>query len=418
MPQIWEQGRPTRRQLVFDLGCGVAFAVLIGLLYSTTGEAMAVAVVLTLAAALAVRRLSLLAMVVLGLAAAAVQFAHPDWYAKLAVADLAYAALFFTLGAHPRLGVRRFGLAMASVGCAILLVWTATLAEHSPTLRDRIFVSVALTAMAALVCFGGWIGGYLRLQRRRSIQAEVDAQLDLIERRRLAESYEHELQRSRVAADMHDIVAHSWAVVAAQADGARYALHADPDATEQALAVIAETARSTIADLRTILAELRDDDVERSTPGYEQHDRLLHRMRLTGMRIEDHRTGEPPGSSLIALTAYRLLSEALTNALKHGDLRVPVRVEQDWSDGYRLRVVNAVGSPGEGTGHGIVGMMERAAISGGHLSSHQVGDQWRVEAVIPDPQRSDSGRDGLPTTHPTIHPTTHPTSAMKESAGT
>lgn len=383
MPQIWEQGRPTRRQVIFDLSCAAAFTLLIGLLYSTVGDWLNLLVIVMLGVALAVRRIHLPSMIVLGFAAAAVQFAHPDWYARLALADLAYAPMFYTLGGRPRAALRRFGLATAGLGCAVLLVWTATLAEQGEV-RAKIFGAVALTAMAALVCFGGWVGGYLGLQRRLAVQAE----LDRVEQRRLAESYEHELQRSRVAADMHDIVAHSWAVVAAQADGARYTLRTSPDAAEEALGVIAETARSTIADLRTILAELRDNDVERSTPGYEQHDRLLQRMRLTGMDIQEQRTGRPPSSSLIALTAYRLLSEALTNALKHGDLRHPVRLEQDWAGGYRLHVVNTVGTPGDGTGHGIIGMMERAAISGGHLESRRAGDKWIVDAVIPDPQHS------------------------------
>lgn len=390
MPQIWEQGRPTRRQLIFDLSCAAAFAVLIGFIYAQVAMAQ-LAVVLVLAAALAVRRLSLPAMVLLGATAAVIQFANPDWSLQLFVADVAYAALFFVLGGHPRLAIRRFGAIAGAVGCVALLVWMGTLVDTGASTKARVFSAVGVTAMAALVCGGGWIGGYLRLQRRRSIQAE----LDRVEQRRLAESYEHELQRSRVAADMHDIVAHSWAVVAAQADGARYALRTSPEATEQALEVIAETARSTIADLRTILAELRDDDAERSTPGYEQHERLLQRMRLTGMRIQDERTGDAPNSSLISLTAYRLLSEALTNALKHGDLREPVRVEQDWTNGYRLRVVNAVGTPGDGTGHGIIGMMERATISGGHLESRQVGDEWVVDAAIPDPQRNDADTEQM-----------------------
>ncbi|HWC24094.1 MAG TPA: histidine kinase [Flexivirga sp.] len=384
MPQIWEQGRPTRRQLIFDLTSAAAFALLIGVVYAQVDLAQ-LGVVLVLAAALAVRRLSLPAMVLLGTVAAVIQFANPSWSVQLFVADVAYAALFFVLGAHPRLPVRRFGAIAAGTGCAILLVWMATLVDTGSSMKSRVFAAVAVTAVAALVCGGGWMGGYLRLQRRRSIQAE----LDRIERRRLAESYEHELQRSRIAADMHDIVAHSWAVVAAQADGARYTLRASPDAAEQALEVIAETARSTIADLRTILAELRDNDAERSTPGYEQHERLMQRMRLTGMQIQDERIGQAPNSSLIALTAYRLLSESLTNALKHGDLREPVRVQQDWTSGYRLRVVNVIGTPGDGTGHGIVGMMERAAISGGHLESRQRGRDWVVDCAIPDPQRSD-----------------------------
>lgn len=230
--------------------------------------------------------------------------------------------------------------------------------------------------------------GYLQLQRRRRIQAALDAQVDAVERRRLADSYEHELQRSRAAADMHDIVAHSWAVVAAQADGARYALRSDPEATEQALEVIAETARSTIADLRTILAELRDPDADRSTPGNAQQERLIDRMRLTGMQIRYRSDGDPDTSTLLALTAYRLLGEALTNALKHGDLSRPVHVTQDWTDGYRLRVVNTIGERGEGTGHGVIGMMERATIAGGHLNAGPDGPHWVVEAVIPEPTRT------------------------------
>ncbi|WP_446665632.1 sensor histidine kinase [Flexivirga sp. B27] len=385
MQRIWEQNRPTRRQVVFDVVGGTAFAVLIGLLYSTVGWGQVV-VVLLLAVALCVRRISVPLMVAFGLAAAAVQFARPDWYLGLAVADVAYAAVFYVLGAHTRAPVRRFGLIAAALGCGALLIWVPLLAESGESLERRAFAGVAITAMAALVCFGGWVGGYLRLQRRQAFQSE----LERVEQRRLAESYEHELQRTRVAADMHDIVAHSWAVVAAQADGARYSLRNNPDATEQALEVIAETARSTIADLRTILAELRDNDAEQSTPGYEQHDRLLQRMRLTGMDIRDDRVGEPPQSSLIALTAYRLLSEALTNALKHGDLDRPVHVTQDWTDGYRLRVTNTIGTPGDGTGHGIVGMMERAAIAGGHLESQRDGADWVVTAVIPNPQRSEA----------------------------
>lgn len=391
MPQIWEQGRPTRRQLTFDLACAAGYAAVMGVLYAAIGVGD-VAVVLVLAGALAVRRLSLPLMVALGLIAAAVQFAHPDWYVRLAFADLAYAALFFVLGAHPRVAVRRLGLIAGGAGCTTLLVWVLTFASHGPWALERIFPAVAVTAMAALVCGGGWIAGYLRLQRRRAIQAALDSQVDAVERRRLADSYEHELQRSRVAADMHDIVAHSWAVVAAQADGARYALGSDPAASEQALEVIAETARSTIADLRTILSELRDPDAEHSTPGTAQQARLIERMRLTGMQIQHRCIGEPDTSTLLALTAYRLLSEALTNALKHGDLARPVHVTQDWTNGYRLRVVNTIGERGEGTGHGVVGMMERASIAGGHLDAGAHGGDWVVEAAIPEPSRTAGAR--------------------------
>lgn len=389
MAQIWQQGRPTRRQLAFDLCAGLGYAVLVGLLYATV-DGWHVLVVIVLAAALAVRRLSLPLMVGFGLVAAVAQFANPGWHLDLAVADVAYAAIFFVLGAHPKLAIRRFGVLAGTVGCGALLVWIPAFADRGVDTKTTLFGTVASTAMAALVCGGGWVSGFLRLQRRRAIQTALDAQVDEVERRRLAQSYEHELQRSKIAADMHDIVAHSWAVVAAQADGARYALRTNPDASEQALEVIAETARSTIADLRTILAELRDTDTEQSTPGHEQQQRLIERMRLTGMQIRHECIGAPDASTLLSLTAYRLLSESLTNALKHGDLTRPVHVRQDWTQGYRLRVVNRIGDRGDGTGHGVVGMMERASIAGGHLHAEARGQDWIVEASIPAPGRSSS----------------------------
>lgn len=387
MPQIWEQRGPSRRQLAFDVGCALAFAAFPGLLYLRLGTTDFL-VVLALAVALAARRLSIRVMVAFGFLAAVIQLAVPGWHAQLSIADVAYAALFFVLGAHPEAVIRRFGAVTGLVGLTALAAWAA-LGDTGPIgAQGRLFYSTALTAMAAVVCGGGWIVGYLRLQRRLAIQAEFDAQVEEVERRRLADQYAHAAQRSRIATDMHDIVAHSWAVVAAQADGARYALRDSPAETEQALEVIADTARSTIADLRTILAELRDGDAERPIPGHEQQHRLIERMRLTGMDIQHQLVGARDGSSLLALTAHRLLSEALTNALKHGDLTRPVRVDQDWTDGYRLRVVNLIGQRGEGTGHGVVGMMERAALAGGRLRAGAHGAEWTVEAVIPDPGRS------------------------------
>ncbi|WP_186526254.1 sensor histidine kinase [Leekyejoonella antrihumi] len=391
MPQIWEQRRPTRRQLSFDLACAGALALVLGGLYlrASTGEFLLVVV---FAAALAVRRLSVGLMMALGLTAAIMQFMTPQWMPRVALVDFAYAALFFMIGADPRAAVRRLGIILGGLGLAALPFWTILVPDGPAGADPRLVAATAVTAMAGLVCGGGWIAGYLRLQRRRSIQAELDAQVDRVERLRLADRYEHESQRSRIAADMHDTVAHSWAVVAAQADGARYAMRDNPAATEQALEVIAETARSTIADVRTILAELRDVEAEPPRSGDDRHERLMQRMRSTGMQIQHRRVGGPDQASLLTLTAHRLLGESLTNALKHGDLRVPVQVFEDWSAGYRLRVVNAVGTPGQGTGHGIVGMIERANIAGGHLESRRLSREWVVDASIPTPSRVNAAR--------------------------
>jgi signal transduction histidine kinase len=88
----------------------------------------------------------------------------------------------------------------------------------------------------------------------------------------------------------------------------------------------------------------------------------------------------------VAATARFAIAESLTNALKHGDLGTPVAVEEDWSQGYRLRVVNAVSacpSPAVPAGHGLLGMTERVTELGGTVRSEPLDGRWVVEVSIP-----------------------------------
>jgi signal transduction histidine kinase len=187
---------------------------------------------------------------------------------------------------------------------------------------------------------------------------------------------------------MHDLVAHTWAVVAAQADGARYSLAA-PDGDRkaaEALEVIAETARGSIADLRDLLAELRYQEPA-TPPGRGAREAMVARMRMSGMDVRVVEHGEPSGSGALAAAAQRLLAESLTNALKHGDLAHPVEVEEDWRDGYRLVVRNRIrGSSGApGTGHGLTGMRDRVELGGGTFTAGPSGDTWTMTAALPEP---------------------------------
>jgi signal transduction histidine kinase len=236
------------------------------------------------------------------------------------------------------------------------------------------FAAIAAGALAMLVAGGGWALGYVRWQTRQRVTAQVQAGL--------------EQERTRIAADMHDLVAHTWAVVAAQADGARYAL-GDPDGDRtaaKALEVIAETARGSISDLRDLLAELRYEEPA-TPPGHGSRDALVERMRASGMQVRLVEHGHPAAAGLLAVAAQRLLAESLTNALKHGDLAHPVEVEQDWRDGYRLVVRNRVRdlSDGLGSGHGLSGMRHRATLAGGAFDAGASDGIWTVRAVLPEP---------------------------------
>jgi signal transduction histidine kinase len=376
---LWgDAGGLTRRRLLVDVVVGVSFAVLVGFVQLQLLPWTSLTAAL-LGAALAVRRLAPLVMAGLAVAASGVQVVSGN---VAVVACAAYVPLFWTLGCHRDSRLRRLGLASAVLAVVVAGVWSWTESDDA-TWRGRLFAGVAFAALTAVVVLGSWTVGYLRWQRRQAVQARADVTLQTVERRRLRDLYEQEQERGRIAADMHDLVAHSWAVVAAQADGARYVARTDPDRAQEALRVIGDTARSAMDDVRVLLAQLREQSGPGDPLAFERRDALVGRMRTSGMdlRLECH--GEPPSSGLLETTGRRVLTESLTNALKHGDLSRPVEVTEDWRDGYRLRVANAVRGGERGDGHGLLGMAERIAVVGGALTADRRGDQWVVEAMVP-----------------------------------
>lgn len=393
MGDVWAvAGSAARRQFVLDVVGAAFFGLVLVVLLAVAGQWAGVIAVVLLTVALALRHRLVALMVVLAVAAALVQVVTTQ---VVYPADAAYAVLFFSLGAHPGRGWRAVGLSCAVAAGVVAGTFQGWQASQSSGVRSGIIGGFLFAAVTLLFTVGGWAAGYIRWLNRRSVQARVDAQLDAAERRRLRDAVDQEQERARIATDMHDVVAHSWAVVAAQADGARYTIAESPEGAERALELIGETARSAIADLRMILARLRYQEVRGATPGYEQQRQLFGRMRASGMRMVVEESGAPSNSPMIAMTAYRLLSESLTNALKHGDLGEPVSVRQDWCEGYRLRVTNAVaaGPEGEGgDGHGIMGMRERAAAVGGSLASRRAGDRWVLEAHLPEPASHQGGQ--------------------------
>ncbi|WP_316313707.1 sensor histidine kinase, partial [Clavibacter michiganensis] len=130
-----------------------------------------------------------------------------------------------------------------------------------------------------------------------------------------------EQERNRIARDMHDVVAHSLAVVIAQADGARYARLVDPEAADEALRTISTTARQALGDVRILLAQLRHSEDDAPQPELKELSDLIDQMRSTGLTIEFVETGQPGefGTGQ-QLAVYRIVQEALTNVLRHGDV--------------------------------------------------------------------------------------------------
>ena len=239
---------------------------------------------------------------------------------------------------------------------------------------------VATTIIALLPWVLGELVRSIRNRRQLSVTvATVSTQRDAALTRA-----DLEAERTRVARDVHDIVAHSLTVVIAQADGARYATAGDSPAAAESFETIAQTARDALADVRVLLTELRHTQEVGPQPGLDDLDALLDSMRDSGLALEVREFGDRGRlTETRQLALYRIVQESLTNALRHGDGAAALELE--WGEqAVDLVVTNtAGGAAAEGErGHGIDGMRERASLAGGELSVHE-GAMFRVRARLP-----------------------------------
>jgi len=242
---------------------------------------------------------------------------------------------------------------------------------------------VALLALA-------WLGGFLLTTLKARETAETG---QIAATARLGEARQEvtlEQERNRVARDVHDIVAHSLAVVIAQADGARYASKNVPAPVAEALENIAATARGALTDVRVLLGELRHNQEAGPQPGMDDLDALVRGFRESGLELRWSSYGEAaPLGEAAGLAVYRIVQEALTNALRHGERGAAVDLEFDWgASTLAITVTNDVpaGASGHGNpgGHGLPGMRERATLAGGDfLAGGGTNGRFRVRATIP-----------------------------------
>ncbi|WP_327118195.1 histidine kinase [Nocardia sp. NBC_01730] len=202
-------------------------------------------------------------------------------------------------------------------------------------------------------------------------------------------------ERTRIARELHDVVAHAVSVIIVQADGAKYALRRDPDAAEQALTTIASTGREALRELRRTVALLRTEHAPDQLPqhGTAGIARVVEMMRGTGLAVELELTGELDDiAPEVSLGVHRIVQESLTNTLRHAGPhpKAWVRVRRTDSD-VLIDVTDTGGLPLhepanriEGSGLGLVGMRERVAVLGGSLDAGRHSDgAWRVRASIP-----------------------------------
>jgi signal transduction histidine kinase len=251
------------------------------------------------------------------------------------------------------------------------------------------------------------------LSTRRAYLAALEerahrAELERDQQARLAAATE----RARIAREMHDIVAHNLAVMVALADGAAFTAPVAPERAADTMQQVSATGRQALAEMRRLLGLLREDraspaiapaagpgeppppdsDQLSPQPGLDDLDRLIDQVRAAGVRVVLTRQGAPgrwgPGPGL---AVYRIVQEALTNTLKHAGPGASVDVQLRYtSTGVELEVADdGAGRPAHavvGTaagGHGLAGMLQRAASYGGHVEAGPRPDKgWRVRAQL------------------------------------
>ena len=272
------------------------------------------------------------------------------------------------LGAAFLLGNLR-DLRQARLGLAIVLGSAAIIAYNDPshTPGELVFIPILFAI--------GWLVGFAL--RERAAQAEAaEARASQAEREREAAArIAVAEERARIARELHDIVAHAVSVMVLQVGAVRHKLPEDLAQDRDALTDVERTGRAALAEMRRLLGAMRgeSDELELTPqPGLGSLEPLLDEIRRAGLPVELHVQGDSlPLPPAIDLSAYRIVQEGLTNALKHAHADRADVVVRYGSDELQIEVRDdgRGASAGDGLGHGLVGIGERVKLYGGEMSA-------------------------------------------------
>jgi signal transduction histidine kinase len=296
----------------------------------------------------------------------------------------------------------------APVGVIVALYTVAAYCERRVSIRAAALVALPITVgeiinngphagrvipELAVIAIAWVIGDNLRT--RRAYLSELKERAARLEREREEKADRAVIEeRARIARELHDVIAHNVSVMVVQAAAGEEVFDQDPERARESLSAVASTGRAALTELRRLLGVIRADDgpgeepAFAPQPGIEYVGELVRQVNDAGLPVELSVIGEPrPLPEGVALCAYRIVQEALTNTLKHAQAsgaRVNVRYA---ADALELRVVD----DGRGNsqvngeaGHGLIGMRERVALFGGELTtSGRAGRGYEVRARLP-----------------------------------
>ena len=403
------------RQAIITDACLALAAVLVALAaLEFDSLAAKVAAVLT-TAPLAARRLAPLAAFWAILIGAITPGSENNTIVSIAIVVAAYCAVVYS---------RYRGLALLSLPLAGLIV-AAMFHDTTPPLPGRFYAFVILLAITGF-------GNAVRVWRARAGDSgarllRAQAEHEAATRRAL------ELERARIASELHDVVTHNVSVMVVQAGAARQVLGAEQHEARSALLAVEASGRTAMAELQHMLGLLSVPGEQepgsladgqacgrlRPLPGLDQLTTLTDRMAAAGLDVELRILGAPwslsPGPDL---AAYRVIQEALTNVLKHaGMARTVITLDYRFSgltvevtdDGPPCRPAGPsansqpAGRPADipGTGRGLLGLRERVILHGGEFDAGpRPGGGWRVMGRFPaeDPPLAPTAASGMPET--------------------
>lgn len=330
------------------------------------------------------------------------------WDVTLPV-DISALLMLYAVGAYGRREWRHWWLAAALVGAA-LGSWDWSL-RVGHGIIDPVVYGITNWVFSVALSVAFYVPGVLARQRRDLLASLQDRARSLERERDSSMRLAAQEERARIAREMHDIVAHSLSVIVVQSDGAGYAVqHGDPDAAREVaartLATIGDTARTALAETRRLVGVLRESGEEVSyapQATLDQVDELVAKVDEAGMPATLTVVGDPAGHAALGATegmaVYRVVQEALTNAMKHAGAGASVAVEirhlpgrvelavRDTGSGPGSSARSGSGSgpeSGDGHGNGLVGMRERMAAVGGELVARErLGGGFEVLASLP-----------------------------------
>ncbi|WP_329034556.1 histidine kinase [Streptomyces sp. NBC_01725] len=249
---------------------------------------------------------------------------------------------------------------------------------YGSTSAPMLFVSALILLTVSAV--------HIRRDARKEVEVQLSVNAVERSRRTLLE------ERTTIARELHDVVAHHMSVVAIQAEAAPYRVENPPPELEKAFATIRENAVAALTELRRVLGVVRAEDYDAPDapqPTLADLEGLLSNVREAGLTVEKAVTGAvrdlPQG---VELSAYRIIQEALSNALRHAP-GATAKVEVSYVlGGLGLRIVNTppqgLVKPSPGAGHGITGMRERVSMLNGEMTARLLADGgYEVAAFIP-----------------------------------